>query len=486
VYVVTTGDSESYARGYFEWFVDRHPPSGESVSWRWNNVTPEAFLDSGGISRVAAGSIVLVQSYHLRERDDMEFLAGTLPERPRLLRAPKLWAILNATEPLIVILNNDGDCSLELPSTSHHVFYRDTWSDGLHHEYLRSRALEPGGPERGWPWLRSFPFGTPFDGGDLSKLESAAALPADRRKLLFAFRGTRGWSKPSRQQLDDAEARGRTHWTDLSARLMAHAPPLGAKWPRRYIVDLKSVEYMQDAQGNWSRRDLTSYQSEANFSYVDTLRDAAFTLSPPGDLWEAYRTWEAMEAGSIPVVADNASYKLEGCARPALHLQETAPFVLSVRSWDELPAVLERAAPNASALLARQAEMARWLKRRKAEVRAEILATSRAMADSSSLPERWRARTVCRAVPLSPSQVGAQQRALAAFWRRPQNQSVGGPWFDGWSAESDGNKGMLFTGADGMCEVPPHGARSPDDFTEKCKVNGCAPPLIAALECAPR
>ena len=37
-------------------------------------------------------------------------------------------------------------------------------------------------------------------------------------------------------------------------------------------------------------------------SYLELLRDSVFTLAPAGDMFESYRVWEAMEAGSIPIV----------------------------------------------------------------------------------------------------------------------------------------------------------------------------------------
>ena len=76
----------------------------------------------------------------------------------------------------------------------------------------------------GWPWLRSFPFGTGFDNGNLSKLVAASSLRADKRSLLFAFRGTVQWSKPSRRLLAETEVAHRAHWTAVAERLMAHAP----------------------------------------------------------------------------------------------------------------------------------------------------------------------------------------------------------------------------------------------------------------------
>jgi len=388
-------------------------------------------------------------------------------------------------------LHSDNDCSVKLTLSTHHVIYRDTWSASLHAEYLQSCTAEPalvdddtGVPAlayeygaAGWPTLRSFPFGSGFDGGNLSVLAAQSVVRADERRLLFACRGTLGWGKPSRQQLADFETAHRERWTAMAERLMAHAPPLGDLWPLRYVVDFKETEYVQMPDGNWTHHDLWPYATAGIFSYVDLMREAVFTLSPPGDLWEAYRTWEAIEAGSIPVVVDNSSYKENGCVRPATHLLATAPFVVSVRSWEELPDVLERVAANPMALVARQEMMATWLARRKADLRAGLISTSYAM----SRPASWRPRTACTIVPLSPHQVAEQRHSLASFWRESQRRGVNGPWMEsGWGASSIA---VPFRGEDGMCEKSAHGLSRPEDFTEKCKTTGCTPPLVAAFNC---
>lgn len=466
VWHVDTGHGETYRRGYFDWFV------GGGSQWRWHEATPDHFFDRLGQQELAAGSVVLIHGYHLRESEETQHVLTGGVSRPRVLREPRVWRLLNASAPLILWIHNDMDCSLELPGTSHHVIYRDSWSTSLHAEYVRSQRLEPGGP-RGWPWLRSFPFGSPFDGGNLDALAAARSVRADERRLLFAFRGSMGASKPSRALLAEAEARSRAQWSQTAARLLAHAPPL-PEWPRRYLVDMKEPSH-------------PSYASGDVLSYVDTLREAVFTLSPPGDVWEAYRTYEAMEAGSIPVVVDNATYKVGGCARPAAHLLATAPFVLAVRTWDDLPSELERASRNLSALVHRQGAMLAWLDARKSLLRAELASTSHAMATSS-----WRPRSRCHAAPLPPARVAAQQRALASYWRRPQDPSVGGHWYVGWK----GNTPRPFHAPGperGWCEdaAEEEGrgrARAAEgrgeDFTEKGKTPGATGPLVAAFECA--
>lgn len=137
VYAVETDDGE-HPVVYFKWFLQTHAHTDE-VDWHFHVVSPSEFLDEGGINRVPAGSVVLIQSYHARPPEDVDFSGSTMVARPRLLRESRLWAMLNASVPLIFFVHNDGDCSLELPNTTHHVFYRDTWSAPLHAKWHDSR-----------------------------------------------------------------------------------------------------------------------------------------------------------------------------------------------------------------------------------------------------------------------------------------------------------------------------------------------------------
>lgn len=53
--------------------------------------------------------------------------------------------------------------------------------------------------------------------------------------------------------------------------------------------------------------DWLSYLPNARDRYVETLLDSLYTLCPSGNNFEQYRIWEALFAGSIPIVEDVAS-----------------------------------------------------------------------------------------------------------------------------------------------------------------------------------
>ena len=172
------------------------------------------FFRSNKLLSIDAGSIILASRYSLQE-----------PTRPNmgqnlLLDSTRLWQLLNASQPLIIFLHNDEQCNLPWPSTTHHMLYRDTWSADFHHEWIASHQIEDQHQSNKrsstgrtmtpshehWPWLRSFPYGTAFDGGDLSNL-AAERRPVDSRRLLFSFRGSISFKKPYRRELRDFATR---------------------------------------------------------------------------------------------------------------------------------------------------------------------------------------------------------------------------------------------------------------------------------------
>ncbi|GBG33472.1 UDP-D-xylose:ribitol-5-phosphate beta1,4-xylosyltransferase [Hondaea fermentalgiana] len=75
--------------------------------------------------------------------------------------------------------------------------------------------------------------------------------------------------------------------------------------------------------------------------YKQILVDSVFTLCPQGHNPEAYRIYEACEAGSIPIVVLDEYYRSHECEGAFLPLiTQGAPFVF-LNSWTELPAYLE-------------------------------------------------------------------------------------------------------------------------------------------------
>lgn len=162
--------------------------------------------------------------------------------------------------------------------------------------------------------------------------------------------------------------------------------------------------------------------------------------------------------------------------QPALHMLTAMPFVLALDNWDELPAVLRRAAANASAMRARQEQMRSWLAADKTQLHHDVVSLARSMQEG-----KWRARTQCTASPLSHEAVAAQQKQLGAYWRRPQPLTHVTPWSR--SVFGAPTAARPFVGQEGFCEDQERLAT--EDFTEECLTAGCGLPLIDSLDCGP-
>ena len=94
--------------------------------------------------------------------------------------------------------------------------------------------------------------------------------------------------------------------------------------------------------------------------YKNVLASSVFTLCPAGHNPEAFRIFEACEAGSIPVIAlDNlySSHSCEDAFRP--FIETNAPFVV-VKDWAELPQKLADLVKSPAKLDALQLRMLEW------------------------------------------------------------------------------------------------------------------------------
>ena len=423
----------------------------------WNVIKyrgPDDFFVDGVVDTLAAGSMVMLTPNALLNSVD-NTLTHNL-DRDSLRRSPRLWSLLNASDPLMIFLACDVSCATEDISgainTTHHVLYRNTWSGPLHAMW----AEQQGSP---YVSLRDYSYGTEYDGGNLSKDGlSAPSPPANLRPLLFSFRGTYNTDKPSRLLLRNVEKANRRGWTAMAEALMGSSD-VPATIYGRYIVDMKYDD------------ESSEYATE--YDYLDLLHDSVFSLSPDGHLWESYRTFEAMEAGSIPVIVDNATYR--GCARPAAHMLARMPFVVAVQNWEDVPDVLRRVASNFSDVLARQQQMRDWLQADKTSFRSDLISTSRNMKAGS-----WRPRTRCTLIPLTPEVLQTHQDLLRKYWRQPQPAvSDDSVWGDvGWPMAQFPPVGKAFQGQHSFC------ASGSEDFLEDCITNACGLPLIESLACA--
>jgi len=75
--------------------------------------------------------------------------------------------------------------------------------------------------------------------------------------------------------------------------------------------------------------------------YRGVLLKSALTLVPAGVNPECFRLWEALEAGSIPVVPLGEAYHQHPCKDALLPLRQSSAPVIFVRDWTELPRILK-------------------------------------------------------------------------------------------------------------------------------------------------
>ena len=452
-------------------FMESGLAAGQRLAIRWHYDTGEVpMLSPSVVARIPAGSILFVDASDLLSKNGVALdehghiliqYARKWGPQSLLLSSPELLTILNASKPLIVVLN-DERCAVNWPAgKTHHVLYRTAWCRTYHEEWLRQTwthtRFVPYGVQ--WPAVWNASSGSYYlSPAKLSTLRAGASKRADTRELLFSFRGHWSQAKVDRMALRRAMYDGGIFaaLADLGDRAMAQAPP-PAVGTARVVFDMPG--------------DGDSYQT-SEWSYEELLRSSIFALSPGGDFWETYRTWEAIESGSIPVVHDYRG-NYGGCVEPAVHLRAMAPnAILFVRDWAQLPSLLESEMANLSRVVWRQAELARWFRGTKRDAFIELAESSLAMRTAC---EQWHAPTVCIPTPLGPRRIAQEHAELARSWRRPQSMPpVGTPAAAGMYV-----KAKAFVGAEGsFCKESEH-----DDFAERCLTRACLPPLLARVDC---
>ena len=101
--------------------------------------------------------------------------------------------------------------------------------------------------------------------------------------------------------------------------------------------------------------------------YMDTLLDSVFTLAPAGHNPESFRLFEAVEAGSIPIlvkddVYTDADLRKDGTTnscKGALHDWQNAPIVI-LESWAELYPTVEELMSDLTKLNDMQVKLRIW------------------------------------------------------------------------------------------------------------------------------
>jgi len=97
--------------------------------------------------------------------------------------------------------------------------------------------------------------------------------------------------------------------------------------------------------------------------YRRILLNSKFTLCPAGHNPEAFRIFEACEAGSIPILVRDEEYREHFCKDSfAPLIASGAPFIV-LNSWSELSDALKPFRDDPALLDERQAELKQWYKR---------------------------------------------------------------------------------------------------------------------------
>ncbi len=424
--------------------------------WDFRYVPPQTFF-AQTLANTPAGSIIVCQSWHLENREVVPESPYSLQDRAR--STPRSWQLWNASQPLIVIVYDAAGCTLSIPLDTHHVVYLASWCERYHRDYLRSMQFESSAFPR--PWLRDAPFGTSLHAGSLLALQAERRDALDRR-ILFSFRGSAPPSKPKRTELMATTRQQRAALAQIAGATMRGRVPPHTSGVGRYLLDI--IDNSPEARRRTNGTHL-HYETADAISYLELLRSSVFTLSPAGDVWEAYRTWEAMEAGSIPIVQEVPEVYAH-CRNASAHLRETMPFLLWVRRWADLPEVLAHELADLQRVRARQQAMLQWLRAYKARFRRELASTSQMMTDGV-----WSVPSQCAASALDADALAEQHRSLASYWRQPQ-VAGDGVTMVGWAHDPEP---LEFLGETGLCGSA--------GFREQCVDKGCGMPLVAKFGC---
>ena len=94
--------------------------------------------------------------------------------------------------------------------------------------------------------------------------------------------------------------------------------------------------------------------------YRRVLLDSKFTLCPSGHNPEAFRLYEAFEAGSIPIIALDDEYRNHGCTDSFAPMIETGAPMVILKNWNELPARIAQLAANPDKVAIMQEQLERW------------------------------------------------------------------------------------------------------------------------------
>eukprot|EP00181_Compsopogon_caeruleus_P005468 CAMPEP_0184685402 /NCGR_PEP_ID=MMETSP0312-20130426/18864_1 /TAXON_ID=31354 /ORGANISM="Compsopogon coeruleus, Strain SAG 36.94" /LENGTH=397 /DNA_ID=CAMNT_0027139477 /DNA_START=124 /DNA_END=1314 /DNA_ORIENTATION=+ len=111
----------------------------------------------------------------------------------------------------------------------------------------------------------------------------------------------------------------------------------------------------------WSQQLSEEHMGPAE--YAATLMDTIFTLSPTGHHPECYRMFEAIEAGSIPVIALDEEYRRHKCSDSLRIMRMTGAPIVFVSDWRHLFVTMRYLLSDLKSLDRRQGELTKWYNR---------------------------------------------------------------------------------------------------------------------------
>lgn len=178
-------------------------------------------------------------------------------------------------------------------------------------------------------WL---PLGPRFEWKPIMPEES---IPINERSIPFNFMGSR--TSHSREVLGKI----------FESKSMIQKYP----WIEKGVLNMKNkwTKYLTDTK---------HYSKPAD--YRNTLLNSVFTFVASGQSPEAFRVYEAIDAGSIPVFSFDRSYFNAGCKNSfAPFINSNAPFVW-VNGWETAPEILDSLLKDKKKIERMQLDLLQW------------------------------------------------------------------------------------------------------------------------------
>ncbi|KAH9260462.1 hypothetical protein BASA82_000140 [Batrachochytrium salamandrivorans] len=263
--------------------------------------------------------------------------------RVRLISYVKCCTSLKKVQRTINVANNEFDIMIVTGDEYCHV--NDPRAQFRQYHGTNSMALSK--PQATTPFIESFPqtmlnsnqypIYIPLGPREEFLYERIKDFkPASQRKYVYNFLGS--MTSPSRSILKSVL--GADLATAANTKRFPNFLHITDKW---HIKVTKSNGYIEPDQ------------------YKRVLLDSMFTLCPTGHNPEAYRIYEALEAGSIPVLGLDRYYRHARCHdafKP--FIEANAPFVYLGNGWQGLEEFLQTKGSNATWITEQQDLCVKW------------------------------------------------------------------------------------------------------------------------------